>query len=420
MSAVPDYDVIVAGGGLAGVSAAIASARAGARTLLVERNMCLGGAATMRNVSTLCGLYTLGDPPRQVVGGIASEVIAGLAARDAVTPPQRFRGVFVSFDPEALKVTLDQLVVGAGVEVLFGAFIAEAQREDAALRSVTLADHGGLRRLTARAFVDCTGDGDLAAFSGASTRYGNPDGINLGTLGTRFGGIPASVTVTASALSAAIAAQGFAPETITKDRCVIVRLPGSGDLVVYLASAAYDPRDGASLSRAEIDTRRQAWAYLEAIREIPGCAGAYLVSTGPENGTREARHLNCQTQLTWQAVEARESHPDCIALGAWGAEWHDRDSFASEFDYPPDKASYEIPLGCLMSADTPNLFCAGRLADADRKAGAAIRVMGTAMATGQAAGCAAARVADGSFSQQRVQQDLRASGAILSADQVSP
>lgn len=414
------YDVIVAGGGTAGAAAAIASARSGAKTLLLERHGCLGGAATMRNVLTFCGLYTLGDPPRMAVGGIGAEVIDRLRARGAVTPPQRFRGVFAAFEPEALKRVFDEMTAEAGVDVRFGGFVIDAARAGDRITGLSFADHGGLTTVRAGAFVDCTGEGDLAALGGAGTRYGNADGVNLGTLGTRFGGIPKDVTVTADQIAAAIAAQGFAPGTVTKDRCVIVRLPVSGDMVLYLASVDYDPRDARSLSRAEADARRQAWAYLDAIRTIPGCEAAYLASTGPEIGTRESRHLNCRHQLTWGEIAARKSFDDCIALGAWGAEWHDRTDFKSSFDYPSEKSAYQIPLGCLHSVDTPNLFCAGRLADGDRKAGAAIRVMGTAMATGQAAGTAAALTAIGRFTPQAVRDSLRASGALLEVGALHP
>jgi len=407
------YDVIVAGGGTAGAAAAIASARAGAKTLLLERHGCLGGAAAVRNVLTLCGLYTLGETPQMAVGGIGAEVVERLRAQGAVTPPQRFRGVFAVFEPEALKRVFDEMSGEAGVDVRFGGFVTGAARDGDRIAGLTFADHGGTHDVAAKAFVDCTGEGDLAALGGASTRYGNADGVNLGTLGTRFGGIARDVTVTADQIAAAVAAQGFPPGTVTKDRCVIVRLPISGDMVLYLASADYDPRDGLSLSRAEMDARRQAWAYLDAIRTVPGCENAYLVSTGPEIGTRESRHLNCRHQLTWEEIVARKRFDDCIALGAWGAEWHDRSDYKSSFDYPPGKAAYEIPLGCLHSLDTPNLFCAGRLADGDRKAGAAIRVMGTAMATGQAAGVAAALEAGGAFSTDAVRAALRGSGALL-------
>lgn len=408
------YDVIVAGGGSAGIAAATASARSGARTLLIERFGCLGGASTMRNVVTYCGLYTLGDPPRRAVAGIAEDVLIRLAARGAVTQPIRHRGVFVVFDPEAVKVVLDEITSEAGVEVMLGATVVGASRGDDGLRDVTIASHAGQVRVTARGFVDCTGDGDLAAYAGAATRYGNPEGVNLATLGTRFGGIPSEIVVTADDIAAAVAR--LTPEAraqVSKDRSVIARLPGSGDLVCYLASEDYDPRDRFAMSAAEASGRRQAWAYLEVIRTIPGCGKAFLSATGPEFGTRESRHLVSRRTLLWKDIVARTRFSDCIALGAWGAEWHDRKTHVSSFDFPTDRSTYEIPLSCLHSADTGNLFCAGRLADGDRKAGAAIRVMGTAFATGQAAGVAAAMVAEGGFDPVVVRQRLRSQAAIV-------
>ena len=415
------YDVAIVGGGSAGVAAAIAAARCGARTILLERAACLGGAATLRNVLTYCGLYTLGEVSRQAVAGVADEVLAGLRRLDAVTAPQRHRGVFVVFDPEAVKRVLDSLCAEAGVDVLFGAFVCGATRADGRIVDLSWQDHGGRHTIRARAFVDASGDGDLAHVSGAATRYGNDGFVNLGTLGTRFGGIPRDVTVTAEQVTAAVEAARAAGRTpLSKDRSVIARLPLSGDLVCYLASEDYDPRDAASLSRAERRGREQAWTYLDVIRGLPGCERAYLASTGPEFGTRESRHIEAVCQLTWQDVTGGRRRTDGIALGAWGVEWHDRQTMQSSFVYPPDKLAYEIPLGCLASKDTTNLFAAGRVADADRQAGASLRVMGTAFATGQAAGVAAALLANrGIAPADDVRQSLLAQGALIDVEQIA-
>ena len=117
-------------------------------------------------------------------------------------------------------------------------------------------------------------------------------------------------------------------------------------------------------------------------------------------------------------VEGRPQ-PDSIALGAWGVEWHDRATLQSSFIYPPDKTAYEIPLRCLASRDTANLFAAGRVVDADRQAGASLRVMGTAFATGQAAGVAASLLADqGRADIEQVRRILRQQGALIEASEI--
>ena len=116
----------------------------------------------------------------------------------------------------------------------------------------------------------------------------------------------------------------------------------------------------------------------------------------------------------WKDVENDVRHDDTIALGAWGVEWHDRKTFESTMQLPPDGGAYDIPLRCLMSVDTPNLFAAGRTADGDRQAGASIRVMGTAFATGQAAGVAAAALAQsGAIDPAAIRDTLLGQNALI-------
>jgi hypothetical protein len=387
------YDVIVAGGGSGGIAAAVGASRAGARTLLIERGPCLGGAATLRNVTTYCGLYTREDS-RQMVFGVAEELLAGLRKMGAVSEPTRFTAVAVVFDPESVKRVADELCLRAGVDVLLHTQVLGAERAEDRITVVRVADHAGIHELRAHACVDATGEADLAHRAGAEVRYGHDGWVQNGTLGVRFGGIPTDAEITRETIAAAVrAAKRAGAPDLTAEAGLTARMPISGDLITYLADEAYDARNAADTSRAEIAARRQAQAYLHVIRTLPGCSRAYIVTTGPELGTRESRHLVGRRQLTEVDVLTPEPASDAVAIGAWPIECHPGPGLPSEWKFIGAPGYYGIPLDALRSRNTSNLFAAGRTVDGDRGAGASLRVMGTALATGHAAGIAAALTA---------------------------
>ena len=310
------------------------------------------------------------------------------------------------------------------IDVLLHTAVVSATRSASqTITSVEIQERRGRSWVSGKAFVDCSGDCDLAYLAGASTRFGNHGTLNLGSLASRFGGINSNARPSAALWrEAIISAKQKRPELremLPKNESALLPMPISGDVIAFLASASYDPRSSASVTAAEQSGRRQAQEYLQILRALPGHEQMYLVSTGPNFGCRESRHMNSMYQLTEKDIMSDRHFPDVIALGAWGFEFHDvgHGNWASTFTYPP-KGRFDIPLGSLRSTDTPNLFAAGRCIDADQKASSAVRVMGTALATGQAAGVAAgleARKASGGgeWDVIHIQDCLRANGAFL-------
>jgi len=415
--------VLVAGGGAAGVGAALGAAAAGSRVTVIERAPFLGGAATVSNVLTYCGFWTQADPPQACVGGVGTRVLAAIAALGVDVKPQRMAtsGVVVALiEPEAVKRALDTLLAEAGIEVVLHARICGATSAGDRIRSVRVLDHRGEFTLAADAFVDATGEADVAYFAGAATRFGASDGTyQNGTLAMRIGGIAADADISRETWESAIRAakaRGVAP--LTKEHGLVARLARSGEVLAFLADEAYDARSAYALTQAEQHGRAQAWAYLEAVRNLPGHANAYLISTGPAIGTRESRHIVSAAPLPTDAVLAGQRFEDTVALGGWPVEYHGGAGERSVWIRIKDDGAYGIPLRTLQSIDRRNLFAAGRTVDAEPYAFSSLRVMGTAFATGQAAGVAAAYVAaETDASPQAVRAELHRQGAILDLPQ---
>jgi hypothetical protein len=404
------------------VAAAVAAARAGASVALIERAAYLGGAATHSNVLTYCGFWTQADPAVQIVRGVGADVLGEIEALGGDVSPVRTPSnvVIALLDPEIVKFALDRVCERAGVDAILHATLTGSTVAGDRVASVALYGHGGTSSVFARAFVDASGDADLAARSGAGVRYGGADGsVQNGTLVVRFGGIAAAADTSRAAWERAVrAAKARGLDALTKEHGLVIRIPGSGDVVAYLVDEAYDVRDVRSHAAAERRGRRQAWQLLDAIRTLPGHERAHIVTTGPTIGTRESRHVIARRPLTETEVVAGARFPDAVALGAWPVEHHPGPGLPSRWIRIRADGAYEIPLGTLQSASHANLFAAGRTLDADAYAFASLRVMGTAFATGQAAGVAAAQCArDGGTDAGRIRLELVRQGALIAAPQ---
>ncbi|MFE7445127.1 FAD-dependent oxidoreductase [Streptomyces chartreusis] len=411
------YDVIVVGGGTAGVAAAVGAADSGARALLVERSSALGGAATLRNVLGYCGLYTCDGLPRKAVGGVADRALAHLAELGGVSRYGVVAGQWTVplFDPEAVKRAMDDLVSQSGAEVVLGASVIGARCDTDQVKTVDYVDFGGrLHTAAAAAFVDASGDGTLSALAGAAVEEGAEGRTQTATMSIRFSGLSEEARPRLEMIRNAVrsaARNGTLP--ITSSSGFIGALPVSGDLIAYLADEDLDPLDARSYTEATRHARRQAWAYLEVLRKLPGCEGAYIVSTGPELGIRQSRHLVASEPLRDEQLADGMIGPAAVALGAWPSEYHPGSGNPAEWQLIGGSGAFGITIDNLRSFDTPNLFGAGRVVGGGRRVGASVRVLGTAFATGHAAGVAAALTADGSYDAERLRSALAEQGAVM-------
>lgn len=386
------YDVVVVGGGSAGVGAAVGAAQAGASVHLIERHPFLGGAATTSSVLSYCGFF---DQRKElVVGGVGGDLLARLRAGGAYEEITfKWSGnTVVMIDPEFTKLALDAMVAGAGVSLGLHSYLVDARCEDGRVTQVVAVTAAQARQVAGAVFVDASGDGNLAQVAGAHVAVMPAAERQAATLSMRIGGVESQAPISSELMRHAVAAHNERSDRkLVRDHGPAARLPLTGEITMQIVDQTVDALDAHDMTRAEQAARIQAWDYLNAFRaSIPGWQDAYLVGTGPGIGVRETRHIVGRQEVRAEDVmSARRRPDDGIARCGWPLEAHPG---IGSTRYTPieGRAFYDIPLEALHSVDRGNLWAAGRLVSCDSEAYCSLRVMGTAFATGQAAGVAAA------------------------------
>jgi hypothetical protein len=404
-------DVLVIGGGAAGVAAATAASRAGARVVLLERYGFLGGLATTAQVGTICGLYlrdTAKAEATPVGGGFAQEFAASLQRATNVKPVRVMdTGLWVlPYSPPAFAHVADVVLKESkNITVILHATVAEVQAEGPRLNAVRALAWNEPLLFRPKAVVDCTGEATAAALAGANSENGGADQA------------PALVFVLENV------DPGLAQRGLLEVRRELHRGVESGTLPALCERLSLVPGSGAqgrlafklsllptspdrALWRQVTDWEREARALLDPLRKflvenVQACRNARLDSVAPQLGVRSGRRILGRARLTDEDVLNVRKFPTGIARGCWPMErW--TSSPRPEMTYFAEEDYYEIPMDCLRPAELDNVWVAGRCFSATTGAMTSARVIGTAMATGWAAGTAAAFQAIGRSLEEAV------------------
>ncbi len=391
-----DADVIVVGSGSAGATAAIAAARGGAKTVLVERFGFMGGTST-QVLDTFYGFYTPGDVAYKVVGGVPDDIVIALRQRDAAFErPNTFgAGTGITYDPCTLQVVWEQMAQQAGVQLLYHSFCTDVIMEGSRIAGVIVDGKRGLMKITGRVVIDATGDADVCHQAGVPyERAGEIDPAQ--TLTTTFRMIHVDVE----------RAKGFGKkamwakmeEAAGSGTYELPRREGSWHITtqqgvihtIMTRVADMDGTDPVALTQAEIEGRKQAFEYARFLRDfVPGYEQASLSWLNPSIGVRETRRVYGRYRLTRDDCLSARKFDD--AIGACGAPIEDHSPGAdTKWIYLPDGMTYDIPYRTLLPQKIEGLLVAGRCFSATHDAHASCRSMAQTMTMGQAVGTAAA------------------------------
>jgi hypothetical protein len=399
-SAIPvadEVDVLVVGGGPAGIGAALSAARLGAKTLIVEQFNCLGGVATSGGHNHYSQFNAWADPSIQVVGGIADELRRRMLAAGYAS----YDGSCLDFDGEGMKLLLDQMSAEAGVRVLYYTFYCGTLMEGREVTGGIIQNKSGRQAILAKRVIDCTGDGDAAFHAGAAFAQGRAeDGrCQPTTLMFTIGGVDwARVEAWRSSYQMeAVWLKAQADGIMEPFQSVIMGfwhtdvLPDQvGVNMTHMIDI--DSTRAEDLTRATIEGRRQAHHLSAVFRQVvPGMERCYLISTAPSLGLRESRRIRGVATLTAEDLMARREWPDSIGYGSFYIDIHNPTGpgMGGQTWRPPKGFCYQIPYRALVPETVDNLLVAGRCISADHAALGSLRIMATCTVMGEAAGAAA-------------------------------
>lgn len=461
-----DFDVVVCGGGTAGVSAAIAAARAGARSVLIERLGSLGGQMTVAGPPGFAYAHMFNNAGEEIIGGLLKEtharLLAGGHALRYPPPEQRAMSSFAFVDPDWWQLLVFDMLQESGAHLLLHSLVVDVVKEGDAVRGVVVESPSGRQTVLGKVVVDCTGEGEVASRAGApfeKAAKGDPYPIEPPSLAFTMDGIDweelfsyvqdhaDEMAVTSPGLKLPEQQIAKVADSIRKMRSWR-ELTSLGNLCFHNLSREavangdyhpygdlgfyFTPRDGGALqaifqhsaqvpdcdctdvdeiTAGEIEARRQmAIAIMAARKYLPGFQNAYVTRTTTELRIRETRRILCDYQITWDDANEGRKFPDVIGKCAMGVGSRHVATIDTLGVYErgkaqiPDGGSFDIPYRALVPRGVDQLLVAGKMVSATREA--SMRFLPETMETGQAAGVAAALCARTGATPRALESDV--------------
>ncbi|HEY4774268.1 MAG TPA: FAD-dependent oxidoreductase [Xanthobacteraceae bacterium] len=399
-----EFDVVVFGGGPAGIAAAIAAGRAGRSTILVERYGFLGGAGTAAGLGNFCGLHAnVHGEIRQVVHGIADDILARLERMGALRAPQNFANKISAqaYDLSCYKIAADELVSAASAKILFHALgVGAAMADERTIRALLIETKSGRLAVAGRLFIDCSGDADLAAWAGAPFEFGDGAGrCAYPSTMMRINAVDPDRAGDAGQIIPSLMAEAERDEGRRFPRKGAIVRPQRNPIewranVTQVKNADGSPVDGTNadqLSNGEIEGRRQCWETFQFIRgAAPGFEQAYIVDIAPQLGIRETRRIIGEYALSDADVLTCADFEDTIGVNGWPVEAHVAGEVVFRWPQIPQSRGFaQLPYRMILPRRVDNLLVAGRCASMTHEGQASARVSGPCFAMGEAAGMAA-------------------------------
>ncbi|MDX6252769.1 MAG: hypothetical protein QOF10_6129 [Kribbellaceae bacterium] len=435
-----EFDVIVVGGGVTGIAAAVSAARHGARTALIEARPFVGGNAT----TGLCLHNYVSRLGVQAVFGFAQEIVDRLQDRGGAVGHVPYGGFVHSVTPvdgELFRIVATELLDDAGVTILYGAQVVDVAAADGEVKELTCAVKGGLRQLTAPRIVDASGDADVAVAAGARFRNGQegtgkmqPVSMLLRCFNTDNARIAAQFAVSPPAMATRadhpvpipvyfngtfgrwndlVLAQGLFPN---RDHKVFFNTVWPNNLNVNTSAVFHvDGTDPLALSRATVQLTRHVGRIGDFLKAyVPGFENAYFMPAAFA-GVRETRHIAGLYEISDDDVRQGRSQPDTIGKVCFPVDIHDPDTGQAHFFEVGGDGTFDIPYRALVPDGVHNVIVAGRCISVSSFAHGATRNMAPCLVMGEAAGAAAALsgqagVSFGDLDVAALQTALRAAG----------